>query len=389
MYQRFLENPLKKEQSFFLFGPRGSGKSYWLMHQLPKESIFFNLLDPETRIEFISHPSKLVQSIAPGFKGWIVIDEIQKAPSLLDLVHKLIEEKNYKFILTSSSARTLRKLGVNLLAGRAHTYHMYPLTSQELGKDFDLRTALSFGMLPKIYDSKITNAKKYLSSYTKTYLYEEVMQEGLSRNLEAFSRFLEAASFSQASVLNISSVARDIGINARTVSNYFDLLEDMLIAYRLNVFNKKAKRKLISHSKFYFFDVGVYQTIRPKGILDSGPEIEGHAIETLVLQELIALNSYYELDYQIQYWRTINDQEVDFILYGPSGFWAIEVKRSSNIGSNDLKSLKLFLSDYPEAKGILVYGGKKKLYFENNIEAIPLEDFFAEIKSILESKLKT
>jgi predicted AAA+ superfamily ATPase len=135
--------------------------------------------------------------------------------------------------------------------------------------------------------------------------------------------------------------------------------------------------------------VGVYQTIRPKGILDSGPEIEGHAIETLVLQELIALNSYYELDYQIQYWRTINDQEVDFILYGPSGFWAIEVKRSSNIGSNDLKSLKLFLTDYPEAKGILVYGGKKKLYFENNIEAIPLEDFFAEIKSILESKLKT
>lgn len=382
MYKRLLTRPLKNKNSFFLFGARGTGKSYWLKNQL-EDSIVFNLLEPELRIELSTKPSLLEKQIPPNYKDWIVIDEIQKAPILLDLVHKLIEEKNYKFILTSSSARKLKKLGTNLLAGRAHTYHMYPLTFQELNQDFELGKALNLGMLPKIYDAKLPQAKKYLSSYAKTYLYEEVMQEGLSRNLDAFSRFLEAASFSQASVLNISSVARDVGINARTISNYFDLLEDMLLSYRLPIFSKRAKRKLIDHPKFYFFDVGVYQSIRPKGFIDSVQEIEGHSLETLVLQELIALNHYYELNYKIHYWRTIEDQEVDFIIYGPKNFIAIEVKRSNSVSSSDLKGLKLFLEDYPEAKAYVVYGGNKKLYFENNIEALPILEFLKLLPKIL------
>ncbi len=382
MYQRLLQKPLKNNNSFFLFGARGTGKSYWLKKQL-KDALFFNLLDPETRVELNTKPNRLAEQIPPGYKGWIVIDEVQKAPVLLDLVHKLIEDKKYKFILTSSSARKLKKLETNLLAGRAHTYNMYPLSFQELKSDFDLDKALNFGMLPKVYDAPSSQAKKYLDSYTKTYLYEEVMQEGLSRNLEAFSRFLEAASFSQASVLNMSSVARDIGINARTVSNYFDLLEDMLLSYRLSVFSKRAKRKLIDHPKFYFFDVGVYQSIRPKGIIDSVREIEGHALETLILQELIALNHYYELGYKIQYWRTINDQEVDFIVYGPKNFIAIEVKRSNTVSSSDLKGLKLFLEDYPEAQGYIIYGGNKKLYFDEGIRALPILDFLKLLPKIL------
>ena len=382
MYKRLLQNPLNNKNSFFLFGARGTGKSYWLRKQL-KDSILFNLLEPETRIELTTKPSLLEQQIPYNYKGWIVIDEIQRAPILLDLVHKLIEEKNYKFILTSSSARKLKSLGTNLLAGRAHTYYMYPLTFQELKKDFKLSNALNFGMLPKIYDDEISQAKKYLNAYTKTYLYEEVMQEGLSRNLEAFSRFLEAASFSQANVLNTSSVARDLGINARTVLNYFDLLEDMLLSYRLSVFTKRAKRKLIAHPKFYFVDVGIYQAIRPKGLIDSYEEIEGHALETLTLQELIALNQYYELGYKIQYWRTESKHEIDFILYGPKGFIAIEIKRSSSVSIYDLKSLKLFLEDYPEAKAYIVYGGKKKLYFENKIEALPILDFLNALPKIL------
>jgi len=384
MYHRLLKKPLQNKNSFFLFGPRGTGKSYWLKNEL-KDALTFNLLEPSTRIELSTKPELLEQQIPPNFKNWIVIDEIQKAPILLDLVHKLIEERKYKFILTSSSARKLKKLGTNLLAGRAHTYHMYPLTFQELKDDFDLGKALNFGMLPKIYDDKISQAKKYLNSYTETYLYEEIMQEGLSRNLEAFSRFLESASFSQGSVLNISSIASDIGINARTVSNYFDLLEDMLLSYRIPVFTKRAKRKLISHPKFYFFDVGVYQSIRPKGLIDSTSEIECMALETLVLQELIALNNYYELDYKINYWRTINGHEVDFILYGPKNFIAIEVKRSKKISSSDLKNMQLFLEDYPEAKGYIAYGGDKKLYFKDRVEALPFLDFFKLLPQILKN----
>jgi predicted AAA+ superfamily ATPase len=185
MYERLLKKPLENQNSFFLFGARGTGKSYWLKNNV-KDSIIFNLLEAELKMEFSLRPENLERQIPPGYQGWIILDEIQTAPNLLDTVHRLIEEKSYKFILTSSSARKLKKLGVNLLAGRAHIYHMYPLTSKELKKDFELKTALSKGMLPTIYKSGPSAATKYLNSYAKTYLHEEIMQEGLSRNLEAF-----------------------------------------------------------------------------------------------------------------------------------------------------------------------------------------------------------
>ncbi len=174
---------------------------------------------------------------------------------------------------------------------------------------------------------------------------EEVLQEGLTRNLSAFTRFLEIASFSQGQVLNMSSIARETNINQKNISNYFDILDDLLLGYRLSVFNKRAKRQTVQHPKFYFFDVGIYQTLRPKGFIDAQAEIDGAALETLFLQSLRAINDYYELEYQLYYWRTSAGLEVDFIIHGPNGFYAFEIKRSQTVSRHDTKGLKAFQQD--------------------------------------------
>ena len=216
MYSRILNPPSNK--SFFLFGPRGTGKSSWVKGKFPV-ALYLDLLESEVHNDLLAHPQRLEKMIPAGFNDWIILDEVQKIPELLDEVHRLIEKHRYKFVLTGSSARKLRKKGVNLLAGRALTYHMHPLTTAELGGDFRLDHSLAFGHLPCAYTEN--DPKRYLDSYVKTYLLEEVQQEGLTRNLGAFSRFLEAASFSQGSALNISSVARDCAVERKVVENYF------------------------------------------------------------------------------------------------------------------------------------------------------------------------
>ena len=381
MYSRLLQSPLKGKQSFFIFGARGTGKSFWINNEV-KEKIVIDLLDSDINFDLEAHPKKLENYIPQNYNGWIVIDEIQKIPSLLDEVHRLIEKRRVKFILTGSSARKLKRKGSNLLAGRALIYRMYPLTTKELGKDFDLYKSLLYGQLPQIYNEPGINSDKYLNSYVKTYLKEEVKEEGLSRNLGAFSRFLEAASFSQGSVLNMSEVAREAGIKQKTVEGYFDLLEDMLLSYRIPIFTRRAKRRLIAHPKFYFFDVGIFRTLRPKGILDKKEEIDGPALETLVLQELIALNDYYDLGYEMYYWRTSHGAEVDFILYGPKGLVAIEIKRAKKIHSSDLNGLRSFAKDYKEAKLYIFYCGDKKEYHED-IQVIPITNAFKTLKEFL------
>ena len=381
MYSRLLKRPLEENQCFFLFGARGVGKSYWISSNL-KNALVLDLLESEVSFDLEANPQRLEKLISEHHKGWVVIDEIQKVPALLDEVHRLIEKKRIKFILTGSSARKLKRKGANLLAGRALTYKMYPLTVEELGKDFSLKKSLLYGHLPKIYDEPKLNPEKYLKSYISTYLKEEVKQEGFSRNLGAFSRFLEAASFSQGSILNTSAVAREAGIKQKTVEGYFDLIEDMLLSYKIPVFTKRAKRRLVSHPKFYFFDVGIYQSLRPKGMLDRKEEIEGIALESLVLQELIALNEYYELDYQIYYWRTSHGVEVDFILYGPKGLIAIEVKRGGKIHPSDLNGLKSFANDYPGATLMLFYSGNKEEFHEK-IKVIPITEALKNLKKLI------
>ena len=281
MYTRQIRAPINK--SFFLFGPRGTGKTTWVKSHF-KNALYLDLLEAKIFNNLLADPQRLEGFIPKGFKDWIVIDEVQRVPELLNEVHRLIEQKKYKFILTGSSARKLRSQTSNLLAGRALRYAMYPLTASELGGDFRLDHSLKFGQLPSVYAEK--DPQKYLESYVKTYLEQEIRQEGLTRNLGAFSRFLEAASFSQGSVLNISSVARECAVERKVVESYFTILEDLLIAYRLPVFSKKAKRRVASHPKFYFFDAGIYRTLRPMGPLDRPEEAEGASLETILFHEL-------------------------------------------------------------------------------------------------------
>lgn len=370
MYKRLFKP--SSEQSYFLLGPRGVGKS-WFVENTYKKALLFDLLDSDIYTKLLTSPRRLSEYIPSSFRQWVIIDEIQKIPALLDEVHRLIEKRKLKFILTGSSARKLKAKNVNLLAGRAFTEYMYPLTAEELKRDFSLKKSLSYGHLPMAYQTK--NPKKFLSGYIHTYLKEEVQQESLTRNLPAFSRFLEAASFSQGSVLNITNIARECSVHRKVVESYFSILKDTLLSYELKPFLRKSKRKLVHSPKFYFFDAGVFQALRPKGPLDPLPERAGIALETLVLQEITAHNSYKGLGYEIFYWRTQNHKnEVDFILYGEKGLTAIEVKLSPKIRQQDYKGLLEFLKDYPQTTALLLYTGKQSYTF-NDIHVLPVEKF--------------
>jgi predicted AAA+ superfamily ATPase len=379
MFPRLLSPPAR---SFFLFGPRGTGKSTWVREQLPG-ALVFDLLDSDTYLELLAAPGRLESKIPPRHRGWIIIDEIQKVPALLDEVHRLIEGRRLRFALTGSSARKLRRGGVNLLGGRAVTLRLHPLVCAEVGSSFDLKHSLRHGSLPVVQvDRNPVAARAYLASYARTYLREEVQQEGLTRNLAAFGRFLEAASFSQGAPLNLSAVARDCHVERKVVEDYFGILEDLLIAARVPPFTRRAKRRVALHPKFYFFDAGVYRTLRPRGPLDSQEEIDGAAVETLVFQELRALCDYADLGYSIAYWRTAMGAEVDFILYGERGLLALEVKRGSRLRREDLQSVELFLADYPMAEAVVAYGGTRADR-SGAIRILPLGQCLRELPEIL------
>jgi len=377
MYARILNHPADK--SFFLFGPRGTGKTTWVKHSFP-DGILIDLLDSSLHNLLLPAPQRLEDFIPPGFDNWVIIDEIQRIPELLNEVHRLIENRRIKFVLTGSSARKLRKKGVNLLAGRAVTRSMHPLTPRELGDDFSLDHSLLYGLLPSVYIE--SDPDDYLNSYVHTYLREEIQQEGLTRNLQTFARFLETASFSQGSPLNITGIARECGVNRKMAEEYFRILEDLLLASRLPVFTRRARRRMTAHPKFYLFDAGVFRAIRPKGPLDRPEEIDGPALETLIFQQLLAVNESGRMGYELYYWRTSNNQEVDFVLYGEQGMIAIEVKRTSIVRPGDISGLKAFLRDYPMARPYLFYGGPHHL-FENGIEFVPLEKAIKSLPDIL------
>jgi len=373
MYSRTIKPP--QDKSFFLFGPRGTGKSTWVRSTF-SESIYLDLLESELFTLLLVSPQRLETLIPPKYDDWVVIDEIQRIPELLNEVHRLIEKRGLLFVLTGSSARKLRRKGVNLLAGRALTRRMHPLTAVELRDDFTLNHSLKWGQMPMTFSD--SDPAAYLSSYVQTYLREEVQQEGLTRNLQAFARFLEAASFSQATSLNISEVARECSVNRKLAEEYFNILEDLLLSVKLPAFRKRARRRIIAHPKFFLFDTGVYRAIRPKGILDLPEEIDGAALETLVFQELRAVNDNFELGYDLFYWRTASQLEVDFILYGQRGLIAIEVKRSSTLRKRDFRGLRAFCRDYPMAKAYLFYGGRHRR-FEDGVAVVPIQEALASL----------
>jgi predicted AAA+ superfamily ATPase len=377
MYARLFEGP--ERQSFFLFGPRGTGKTAWVRARR-SGALTFDLLDARIYARLTANPQLLGELVPAGHRDWVVIDEVQRAPALLDEVHRLIESRRLRFVLTGSSARKLRRGGVNLLAGRALTRHLHPLTAAELGPDFDLRRAARIGCLPFAWTTETPD--DYLASYAATYLREEVLQEGLTRNLAAFSRFLEIASFSQASVLNMASVARESSIAPKVAESYFAILEDLLIAIRLPAFSKHAKRRVVLHPKFFLFDAGVFRAIRPRGPLDSPEEADGPALETLVLQHLRAWNDYRSLGCSLHYWRTPDGDEVDFVLYGEPGLWAIEVKRSARIRREDLKGLARFREDYPRARALLLHAGTRR-WHESGVDIVPLSEALKDLDGTL------
>jgi len=372
--RRFFQD---SRQSYFLFGPRGTGKSTWVHQQVP-EGLFIDLLVPDDFRAYSAKPERLREvAYAQEKIQTIVIDEIQKIPQLLDLVHHLMERhRNWKFVLTGSSARKLKRSGVDLLAGRAVVKEMHPFMASELGSRFDLEKCLRLGMVPLIVSAK--KPEESLKAYSGLYLREEVQMEGLVRSLGDFSRFLESASFSHGAVLNISDVARDCEVSRKTVESYFSILEDLMLAFRVPVFTKRARRHLTSHPKFYFFDAGIFRSVRPAGPLDKPQEIEGAALEGLVAQHLRAWASYGEADARLHYWRTKSGNEVDLVLYGSSAFCAVEVKNTNRVRDNMVNGLLAFKEDYPEADTCLVYRGKQRIRIKG-ILCIPCDEFLMKM----------
>ena len=372
---RFLNLP---DQNCFLLGPRGTGKSTFLHHQLP-DAIWIDLLKPENYRKYKTGPERLEELILGNpQKKDIVIDEVQRVPELLPLVHRIIEMKQgHRFVLTGSSARKLKATDVDLLGGRAVRKSMYPFMMAELPGKYDFEDILNFGLLPVLLNSpdKIATVDAYISLY----LEQEVYQESLVRNIGDFGRFMEAISFSHGAILNVTNVGRECGVGRKTVESYIQILYDILVAFQITVFTKRASRILSSHPKFYFFDSGVFQGLRPKGVLDKPEEIGGAALEGLVAQHFRAWLAYSNENTDLYFWRSQKGLEVDFILYGQFGFYAFEVKNSNKVRSTDLTGLNEFGKDYPESKLILLYRGTERL-LKGKVLCIPVQDFLKKMK---------
>ena len=369
LISRFFQVP---DRSCFLFGPRGTGKSTWLRHRLP-DALHLDLLDPESHRSLSARPERLRERLAgsPG-KTTVVIDEIQRAPELLTVVHALLEEPSPpRFVLTGSSARKLRRGGVDLLGGRAVQCTLHPFMAAELPA-FDLDQALRTGLLPLVVGA--SDPAAVLNAYVSLYLDQEVRAEGMTRNVGAFTRFLEAISFSHGAQLNVAAVARECQVERKVVAGYVGILEDLLLAFRLPVFRKRAERATVTHEKLYLFDAGVFRSLRPKGPLDRPEEMDGQALEGLVAQHLRAWATYSPQDVDLFFWRTRAGAEVDFVVYGESGLQAFEVKNADRVHSRDLRALRTFRGDYPEAETAMLYRGRERLR-KDGIWCLPVAEF--------------
>ncbi len=321
---------LLEKKSYFLLGPRQTGKSF-LIGQSLKGARVYDLLDNSMYLALSHRPQRLAEEITPKDRV-VVIDEIQRLPALLNEVHRLIEQRGIHFLLTGSSARKLRHGGVNLLGGRARTKYLHPLTYRELGEHFNLDTFISHGGLPSIYFSDDPRAD--LGAYAGSYLQQEIVAEGATRNIAAFSRFLKVAAYCNATIVNFTNVATDAQVPRTTVYEYFEILKDTLVLHELPAWRETKKRKPLASSKYYFFDIGVVAAIQERRYRRGTPEY-GEAMETYVMHELRSYIDYTSGE-PLAFWRSTSGFEVDFILGNHS---AIEIKASENIGPNDLKSL--------------------------------------------------
>ena len=374
---RLLKIDLPPQQSAFLWGPRKTGKSTYLKTQFP-DSLVYDFLKTDLFLEFSKRPSLLREQIIAkdedAISSPIILDEVQKVPQLLDEVHWLIENKRLSFIMCGSSARKLKRGKANLLGGRAWRYEMFPFVSAELG-ELNLLRALNRGLIPIHYFQD--TYKKSLRAYTQDYLKEEVFDEGLTRNIPAFSRFFDAMGFSHGELTNFSNIARECGVDSKTVKEYYQILKDTLLGDFIEPFKKRQNRQVISRTaKFYLFDVGVAGTIIKRHVRQEKGVDFGNAFEHFILMEIKAHNSYYEIDYEINFWRTKSGLEVDFILGG--GEIAIEVKGAGSIQNKDLRPINAFVETYAPRKALVVCNEKEERLV-GQIRITPWRKFLSDL----------
>jgi uncharacterized protein len=362
-------------ESLFLWGARQTGKSTLLKKLFP-DAIWFDLLQSDVYQRLISNPVLLRETVLGNpNKKVVVIDEIQRIPELLNEVHWLIVNTGTQFILSGSSARKILRTETNLLGGRALRYELLPLVSNEI-PNFDINVALNHGLLPRHYNS--ANPKKMLSAYVGNYLRDEIVNEAKIRNIQVFSQFLEAAAFSNGEIVNYTNIASDCGVSSPTIKEYFQILQDTLIGRFVPVYQKRPKRKVTSSPKFYFFDIGVVNSLLNRGKILQGTELYGNAFEQFIYQELYAHSHYSGSDYRISYWRTTSQIEIDFVL-GENEI-ALEVKSSNNITSRHLKGLNAFMEEYTVKKAIVV-SNEPLPRLHNNILILPWQVFLQQLWS--------
>lgn len=357
MFDRLLN--LSKSQHLFLFGARGTGKSTLLKSSLkPEETLFLDLLSSNLEVRFSRNPDSLREIVdaLPKEINAVVIDEIQKVPRLLDVVHTLIEKKQKRFILTGSSARKLKRGSANLLAGRAFVYHLFPLSTLEIGERFNLLETLQFGSLPKLFEFTNNDDKiEFLMAYAHTYIKEEIYAEQLVKLLDPFRRFLEVAAQANGKIVSIAKIARDVGVDDKTVRSYFSILEDTLVGFMLEPFQNSFRKRLSQKPKFYFFDTGVTRALAFMLQAPISPRTKafGDAFEHFIILECIKLASYFRLGYRFSYLRTKDDAEIDLVVERPGKpLLCIEIKSSDTVNEDDLRSLASLTKDLQNSEAV-------------------------------------
>lgn len=367
LYKRTFKPDLN--HSFFLFGARGTGKSTLLRNAFKNTpSLYIDLLDQDTEEQYALNPQlfydqlNLLKKKEPQ-KKWVIVDEIQKNSKLLNLVHKLIEEKHFKFALTGSSARKLKRGHANLLAGRAFVFNLFPLTHYELSSAFDLNEYLTWGGLPKIYDLSVQDKNRYLKSYAQTYLKEEILEEQLVRKLTPFRHFLEVAAQSGSKIINYSKIANDVGVESPTVQSYFEILEDTHLGFLLQPFHESLRKRQRKNPKFYFFDVGVQRALAKNldRIVKPGNFEYGDLFESFIIQEIHRSIHYQEKEWSLSYLKTKDDLEIDLIIERPGlPKVFIEIKSTDKIQNESFQGLQKILKLQSNFEAYILSNDKKE-----------------------------
>jgi predicted AAA+ superfamily ATPase len=377
--KRILDMRLPRQQSAFLWGARKTGKTTYLKEKFPN-SLWYDFLKTDLFFEFSKNPSLLREQILAKdkseFKQPIILDEVQKIPQLLDEVHWLIENKGLRFVLCGSSARKLKRGHINLLGGRAWRYELFPLVSQEI-KKVDLLRVLNHGLIPLHYLQNDQDCKKSQEAYVQDYLRQEVFAEGLIRNIPAFSRFFDAFGYSHGEITNYCNIARECGVDSKTVKEYYQILVDTLLAIRLEPFKKRQSRQVITKApKYYLFDVGVAGYLTKRHLAEQRGIEFGKAFEHFMLMEIVAYRSYSDKDFVINFWRTKTGLEVDFVL--GAGEVCIEVKGTGRIDKKDTNAIDAFIREYSSRRNIIVCNEKEKR-LHGKIEIMPWKIFLEEL----------